>query len=309
MSRFVTAITYLFLLLWAGQVSACPMVSSLVDYNCNGDLKIAITGDSIVRGVGDTVRPRRGYPGRLRALLPGATVSNLGVPGVTSGGLLRGFKKHLNQPVPGATQRKTIRSDIIVIAVGVNDYWAKEPASRTVTNIRRLVRYLRTALKKKDGVAPLVVVATLTPNGRDFQQPFVTEVNRLLLKLDSSSLPVDIRFDLLEPSILSADGLHPDGAGYDVMATLAAGYLTGEAQELCRSARVDSDDDGIYDLFEIRSFQTDPTRADSDGDTVSDGDEVFTHRTDPLNPDTDGDGVDDGTEIVTGSDPLAPPAG
>ncbi len=43
--------------------------------------------------------------------------------------------------------------------------------------------------------------------------------------------------------------------------------------------------------------------SDTDGDGLMDLDELVTYQTDPLNPDTDGDGYQDGAEVVAGYDP------
>lgn len=61
----------------------------------------------------------------------------------------------------------------------------------------------------------------------------------------------------------------------------------------------DTDGDGLLDgteadtAFAAESDCPDPAIADSDGDTLSDGDEVLTLGTDPCNADTDEDGVPD----------------
>jgi len=84
---------------------------------------------------------------------------------------------------------------------------------------------------------------------------------------------------------------------------------------------VDSDNDGLWDAWEMDNFGnlaqtgsgdpdgdgltnaqeftlgTDPNKADTDGDGLSDGQEVNTSKTDPAKADTDGDGLSDGDEV------------
>jgi hypothetical protein len=92
-------------------------------------------------------------------------------------------------------------------------------------------------------------------------------------------------------------------------------------------ARVDTDDDGLADDWEMDHFGdlshdggqdeepdgltnaeefahgTDPLDPDSDDDGLTDGEEVLTYSTDPLDRDTDDDGLEDGAEIAAGTDP------
>jgi hypothetical protein len=115
--------------------------------------------------------------------------------------------------------------------------------------------------------------------------------------------------------------------------TIANGYayVAGKATglQVFRSS-IDSDEDGMYDSWEILYFgnldqsflddfdsdgiinwgeylaQLDPTSADQDGDGLIDGlQEVQVYLTDPRTADTDGDGLDDGFEVsVNGVDNL-----
>ncbi len=80
------------------------------------------------------------------------------------------------------------------------------------------------------------------------------------------------------------------------------------------STPVDSDGDGLTDLFEDQ-IGANVNSADTDGDGLTDfeevnfdGDPAYDPQTDlnPLVADTDGDGADDGIEIDAGTDPLDP---
>jgi len=61
----------------------------------------------------------------------------------------------------------------------------------------------------------------------------------------------------------------------------------------------DSDDDGLFDSFEVYIHNTDPLDADTDDDNLTDGNEVSLFGTDPLVSDSDGDGLGDGAEVLT----------
>ncbi len=65
----------------------------------------------------------------------------------------------------------------------------------------------------------------------------------------------------------------------------------------------DTDQDGLSDQEE-RALGTNVYNIDSDNDGLFDREEVKTYKTDPLNPDTDGDGYKDGEEVKNGYNPL-----
>lgn len=66
----------------------------------------------------------------------------------------------------------------------------------------------------------------------------------------------------------------------------------------------DSDQDGLTDQSEVALYNTDPLQPDTDRDGLSDGDEVKVHSTSPTSVDTDADGIIDGEEVEDGTDPL-----
>lgn len=246
---------------------------------------MGFAGDSIVYGIGDDRNENSGgYVLRIAEDFPKSDVNNIGIPGTTSFQLLSGFKRNLRKPGNGKTKRKSKFSDFMLISVGVNDYWQGRDPALVVRNIKRLVKFLRTELALDLGVPPIIVVSTLTPNFRSFQQPFVAEVNRLLLKQNSTSFPVAIRFDVMPAYTISEDGLHPNSAGYREMENIVRFFIKNELQDLSTRKRMDQDHDGVYDFFEINRFGTDPDIADTDGDGLSDGDELFVTETDPLDP-------------------------
>ncbi len=70
----------------------------------------------------------------------------------------------------------------------------------------------------------------------------------------------------------------------------------------------DTDKDGLTDVFETSTSNTDPLNPDSDNDGLNDGEEVNTYKTNPLNPDTDGGSVLDGQEVTNGTNPKDNPS-
>jgi len=289
MSRLKLKQKALFYLLSVAMASAsawgCPKVDRLVDFNCDQKIKMVFTGDSIVRGTRDTRLTKKGYPGRLQDKFSKANVVNLGVPGNSTRQLYSGFKRYLKADSVGPTYRASRAADYFFIEVGTNDWETGRP-DLTVRNIGRLVEYLRTTLRSLDGTAPMVVVATITPNVREFNAKYARDVNRLLLAAkERGQLPVFVRADDMPRRFLNEDGLHPDPIGYDFLAKRFSSFIRGNLQRLSAKLRKDNDNDGIYDVLEQINFGTSPRLNDTDGDGVSDGDEVFLNLTDPLVPD------------------------
>ena len=268
---------------------ACPTIGidEFVDFTCDQRFRVSFVGDSIVRGVGDRVnRNRGGYVKRLNELYGDNRETirffNLGIPGITTTRLLRELKENLNNSTAPIARRKTTDVDIVIIDVGRNDFFKEMPASFSVRNIRRIVKTLRREISKR-GVTPFIVVSTLIPTNRGFQQPFVDEINRQLLQFQSKNLPTHLHMDRLPVRFISADNLHPSSRGFDRLTEIIFKFLTDRASKLMKAERKDKDKDNIFDRFEP-GFGTSAKKQDTDGDSISDGDELFVLESNPLDP-------------------------
>ncbi len=279
--KLYKAVAVLFLV-FAAEVSACPEIEGLVDYNCDGQVKVFIVGDSIVYGTGDTVYHKGGYVRRVKKLFNNVKFNSMGIPGVRTYQLLRdvqGLRRQKNRVLRESIQG----SDIVIIDVGRNDFWDHLGAATTVNYIERIAKTLKQALAQNH-TQPYVVVATLLPTTRYYQVGFIKAVNQELLRRNSENFPVLLRYDNLPNWILNYDGLHPNGYGYDRIAGLLKRSLPHVVAKNMRALRPDEDVDGCYDRFELSKYTTDPTLFDTDGDGAGDGDELFTAQTDPLDP-------------------------
>lgn len=286
---------------------ACPLVNGLIDFNCDGKHTISAIGDSIVTGVGDEKNGGKGgYVLRLSQSFSDSEVNGFGYPGITTAQLITYYKRQFARTPRSAEIVALGRSDIIIIDIGRNDYFNRNSSTLTATTIKRLTVLLSSELKKRFGTAPLFVSTILPPTRREIDLGFIQQVNMVLLRIRGRDFPAYLRFDTLNPLLLSEDRLHPSSAGYDFLFKLAAEYISGPAQSRSRSERRDRDRDGVYDLLETANFRTSPRKSDTDGDGLLDGVEIFTHKTNPLKIDTDDDGVDDATEIAQGTDPNSP---
>ncbi len=260
---------------------ACPDVDGLADLNCDGRVEIIAFGDSITVGERDSTG--LGYPGRLKvSFFPNVLVRNFGLGGEeTSRGRSRAARRF----------SQFHSSDYSIVLEGVNDYFAtSHSAGATKGNLQAIVRSAANS-----GSVPSL--CTLTNVRRSQQQPWVHSVNSVIRPLTR------IDFFALGQGIISSDNLHPNGSGYQRMATVASQVLL-TVSEASRPA--DSDRDGLYDFEEVR-YGTNVNIADTDGDGLSDGVEVFTYHSNPLVTDTDGDGVSDFVEAtVRHTDPTSP---
>lgn len=268
------------ILVFPKKAIACPDIHGITDLNCDRQLVIVCFGDSITFGRGDSTR--LGYPGRLKLLLPDATIYNLGVPGEnTYSGKLR------------AAQQLPLyaNADYIIILQGVNDYWVPNRSAIGTRNNLLEMKALGDVLGKA------TIIANLTQVRRTFQIPWVVAINNEILPF------AGVDFFSLGAEILSSDNLHPNGVGYQLMAERVRDFLLAISTI---NKPPDSDGDGIYDFAEP-FFGTNPNNPDTDGDGVLDGDEVFIYKTNPTKIDTDGDGISDFDEIfILNTNPLDP---
>jgi len=265
---------------------ACPAIEKIPDYNCDSAVKIAILGDSLVFGIGDSKNNNQGgYPLRLGHKFRTAAVVSLGFPGVTSGQLLLKLRRAFSGTSNQSLRDGILGSDIVILDLGRNDRWFFKPPIATYRNLKRIAKAIQDFTKRKTGTASLVVMAVLMLPNRGSQAPWVSELNGLILHGHTAASPSNLRFDRVSKSLLTADNIHPSPEGYDALAKVAYRYLTKVLPRIISRLRPDLDQDGIYDIFEAPKFGTDPTKTDTDGDGKSDGYEVFTSQTDPLNPD------------------------
>ena len=197
---------------------ACPTIEGLIDFNCDGELSVLLVGDSITYGVGDdrTLSDSEGgYPARLQEMLPFARVEKLAKPGATAGTL----RRYLHTP----SWRKVLHHnfDYAIVMVGVNNFWKQSTSKEIVHEIHRIEHYL-------EGFGSLVAVATLTPNARSYQSPFVENLN---VRIERTYTDY-VDFYSISSEHLNSDGLHPNAKGYREMATVAREFIAGRLQEI-----------------------------------------------------------------------------
>ena len=286
-SRFVPLSLSLFLFcllspLLAG-AAICPAIDKIPDYNCDGELRITVLGDSFVYGYGDqSNRNRGGYALRLERKLRRTTVTTLGFLGLRAQELLDRIDLIFTTDELASEREILTKSDIIILDIGRNDRWLFGLPKATFTILKEARERIRSEITTIEGSAPVIVTAIMMLPNRGSQGPWVAELNSLILKSNSRSFPSNLRFDLVSKRLLGGDQLHPTSLGYQALNQTALKYLQKTLPKIMKQSRPDRDRDGLPDILETTKFGTDPLNFDSDGDGKGDGAEVFETSTDPL---------------------------
>jgi lysophospholipase L1-like esterase len=252
--------------------AACPDIGRLPDVNCDGSATIVVIGDSLVSGTGDTKNGGKGgYVLRTQEYFTEATVANHGEPGLRTPTLIKRVRKAFSNPATTPLAQDLIAADLVVLDVGRNDRWFFGLPTTTVRNLKRVRTMIGEEVTKITGNTPLIVTAVLMYPNRGSQGPWVKELDNLIANSDSEQYPADIRFDKVSKKLLSSDNIHPTPKGYAAMADVFIKYLLKDYRAHIDNLRKDSDNDGIFDIYERAKFGTDPANPDTDGDGMNDG--------------------------------------
>lgn len=229
-------------------------------------------GDSLVAGVGDK-RVEGGYVSRAQAQITEAQFHNYGVPGETALQLVRKLQKAFAGRGRSALARELKKADVVFIDTGRNDHWLHGSPLATYRNLKRARVTIEDSVRASTSHKPLVVTAVLMHPNRRFQEPWVSDLDDLLLRSNSTSAPANLRFDRISKSLLSSDNIHPTGVGYSKMAQVLVSYLLEILPRYIRALRPDRDADGLYDEYEAEVYGCDPKNPDTDGDGLKDGED------------------------------------
>jgi lysophospholipase L1-like esterase len=176
--------------------------------------RVLFIGDSVVGGKMDET-PKRGMLGRLPDALPGAEVEGISLPGATTSGLLAYLQHQLDPHRRTELKSRLRNADVVIISGGLNDFWAETGPRRTVANLRAMAKMVACASTEIRVSRPHISLATLIPTTLHAQQNWANAVNKLLLGLPTSFSVTGPRFHEMDIKLLSDDGLHPSGRGYD----------------------------------------------------------------------------------------------
>lgn len=214
-------------------VDLCVHDALAQDSKSGGQGHLLAFGDSITYGVGDGKNPGdyveeitdagdpRGYPLRLSALSSGV-VSNAGNPGEE---LLRGGMQRFPDLVAGSDV------DTVVFMEGVNDAIQRVEASEYRAAVQRLINVTRAEGKT-------IVLNTLPPPTatRGSLVPYTNLYSAIIRDLgsvnDVAVADVEQKFVAACPDMTTCplynlpEGLHPNTAGYDVIAEVVKATLS-----------------------------------------------------------------------------------
>lgn len=251
--------------------SACPLVSDLPDFNCDGEIVISVVGDSLVYGTDDSENQGKGgYVLRAQEALPGVTFYNFGIPGITTSALTSRIDRAFGKEGGGRLAEALVKSDMVVIDVGRNDEWSKS-APETAAALKKLRSQIEDNVSEVSGSNPLVVTAVLMITRTVKKAAWIAELNKYIAASSTKASPADLRFDAVPWQLCGADRIHPTSKGYQRLSKIFVKYVTQVYPEHVRSLRKDRDGDGLYDVYEKSKFGTDPLNPDTDGDGLLDG--------------------------------------
>lgn len=158
-------------------------------------------GDSVTYGTGAATG--KDYPSQLAALT-GWVIHNQGVPGDTTAGVGKRIEAALGETRPA----------LVLLEIGGNDFLHRTPDGEVKEGLRDIVRLIRS----KDIPVMLIAVPQFSPLGamlgRLPDAMLYVELGR------EESVPVvrDVLGDALADETLRADAIHPNEAGYRLMA-------------------------------------------------------------------------------------------
>jgi acyl-CoA hydrolase len=171
-------------------------------------------GDSVTFGTGAAAG--EDYPTQL-ARISGWDVRNHGIPGDTA----EAAKSRIGTAI------EETRPALVIVEIGGNDFLRRKPESEVKENVRAILQQIKQAR------LPVVLVATprFSLVGAVVGSLPDAELYQALAKEEKVPLIPDVFADVLSKSDLKADPIHPNAAGYRVLAEgiakglVKAGYL------------------------------------------------------------------------------------
>lgn len=159
------------------------------------DAVILAFGDSLTYGTGAT--REQSYPARLQTLI-GRSVINAGVPGEISQSGLQRLPALLKQHQPG----------LLILCHGGNDILRRNNLEQTRSNLQKMIDLATAANAQVLLIGVPQFGVFLSP------APFYSEL------ADSNRLPIenDVLSEILKKNAMKADHIHPNAAGYSLVA-------------------------------------------------------------------------------------------
>jgi acyl-CoA thioesterase I len=197
MRNFQTLILIVVAALILSACSKSPTIAPL-----SNSATILAFGDSLTFGTGAT--PETSYPAVLKNLI-GMNVIAQGVPGEVSADGLRRLTEVLDEVKPA----------LLILCHGGNDFLQKKPEAEAAANMRAMV-----SLAKNKGIN-VVLIATPKPGFSVTPPDFYAEIAK------EFSIPIESKVlrEILTDNSLKSDLVHPNAAGYKLIAERVAELL------------------------------------------------------------------------------------
>lgn len=178
-------------------------------------MKIAIWGDSITYGTGDS--EALGWVGRLRKRLTDEVcrVHNRGIGGDTSTGVLRRLEVEVDSLEP----------EISMIAIGTNDSKFPDKGKENKVSFNLFETNLKEIIQIMKSKSQTVIVVGLTQMSESPTEYTDIFTNESLKRYDNAikeiAQDMDVEYidmwEILDTESDIADGLHPNDGGYEKM--------------------------------------------------------------------------------------------
>ena len=190
-------------LVFSGWIAACAMLAAVLTGACgkaparqpSAGTQIICFGDSLTAGTGAS--EGMDYPSQLSRRI-GRRVINAGVPGdTTADGLAR---------IEADVLRQSPR--LVLITLGGNDLKNRTPKDAAFENLRQIVTRIHDA-----GAVAIIGGIDIPLYGRGFGAAY-----KKLAEDTGAVLIDDILADILGNRALMSDPIHPNDAGYTIMA-------------------------------------------------------------------------------------------
>ncbi len=185
------------LLLIAGCGAKTPAIAPLAN-----DATVLAFGDSLTFGTG--AKPEESYPAHLQMLV-GRRVVNAGIPGEISADGLKRLPEVFDDTQP----------KLMILCHGGNDFLQKLGDEGVAENVRAMIK-----LARDRGIA-VILIATPKPGLSVSPPDFYAEVAKeLAIPIERNSL-----HDVLTDNAKKSDLVHPNAAGYRVIAEQVAALM------------------------------------------------------------------------------------
>ena len=158
-------------------------------------------GDSVTYGTG--AAPGDDWPNRLAAMTRWSVI-NAGIPGDTAEAATNRIQALLDEHQPA----------LVIIEIGGNDFLRRRPQSSVKEDLRRIIR----AAKAARAVVVLVAVPDLSLLGVVTRKVSDSPIYGQLGEEENVLVIADVFSDILGRPELCADNIHPNAAGYRLMA-------------------------------------------------------------------------------------------